>query len=94
MTTEHTPGPWETSKIGNDYDQYAVYAIDKDINEPICNTVYGRANAQLVATAPELLEALKRLLVEYHQHIPDECECPKVRKAAAAARAAIAKATE
>lgn len=88
--TKHTPGPWETSKIGNDYDQYAVHAS----NEPICNTVYGRANALLVAAAPELLEALKRLLVEYNQHIPDECGCPKVREAADAARAAINKSTE
>ena len=46
----------------------------------------------LIEAAPDLLEALRGLLVEYCQHIPEDVTCPKVRKAADTARAAIAKA--
>jgi hypothetical protein len=56
MKTQHTPGPWEISKIGNDYDQHSIYAGDA----LVANSVEGEANARLIASAPELLEALKK----------------------------------
>ena len=51
------------------------------------------ANARLIAAAPDLLEALRNLLAEYNQHIPEDATCPHILLAADAARAAIAKAT-
>jgi len=51
-----------------------------------------RANALLIAAAPELLEALRVLTdhaAEYYPHF----ECPRGQNDIAAARAAIAKAT-
>ena len=57
---------------------------------------HAEANAKLICHAvnchDDLLEALRGLLVEYCQHIPEDVTCPKVRKAADTARAAIAKA--
>ena len=47
---KHTSGPWTISKIGNNYDQYMIYSE----TENIANTVEGKANAQLIAAAPEL----------------------------------------
>jgi len=44
------------------------------------------------AAVKDVLAALCGLLREYDQHIPDDCECPRVRQAADAARAALAKA--
>lgn len=62
--TEHTPGPWKVDKL--DDDNYGVSAGWVDIA-----TVHNReddpvdkANAQLVAAAPTLLEALKALTKE------------------------------
>ena len=46
METEHTPCPWEISKVGNNYDHWIVYSE----KETIVNTVYGEANANKKAT--------------------------------------------
>jgi len=48
---------WQRSKIGNDYDQWAIY----DDSEHIA-TVNGLENAMVVEAAPDLLEALKEAL--------------------------------
>ena len=105
--SKHTPGPWAVHsaypwiiKQGPD-----VPFIQPDSGVTICNTMghensgffptpeEGRANARLIAAAPELLEALKLL---------DEAFCAddygtkegraKGRAALVATRAAIAKA--
>lgn len=60
-TSKHTPGPWAYSKIGNNYDQYMVYSETENPGVNIINTVEGKANAVLIASAPELLDALKGL---------------------------------
>lgn len=54
--TAHTPGPWTTSKLGNPYDQFAIYADDQS-NALVCNSVEGESNADLIAAAPDLLAA-------------------------------------
>ena len=71
MKTKHTPGPWiikkvSTSKINavrivaqNDHSRIASIQ-DVYNNEPYFTE--GKANAQLIATAPELLTALSNLL--------------------------------
>ncbi len=60
MTTKHTPGPWSYQATAGNHD-FAVYpestgrdiALVRDFNEP---------NARLIASAPELLEALELAL--------------------------------
>ncbi len=77
----HTPGPWQIDEIMHVFHErkdgrteYVAYAADTQAMEP---------NASLIAAAPDLLEALERLL-----GCPDECECGCQDMA----RAAIAKA--
>lgn len=62
---EHTPGPWkfghlgtEAFWIGPDYNQTPVAHVDHDMEYARDNS---RANARLIAAAPELLEALENL---------------------------------
>jgi len=55
---KHTPGPWRTEDL-------FVYPTDEtktavaDCGRTIYNIEQGRANAKLIAAAPELLEMLK-----------------------------------
>ena len=71
---KHTPGPWYCSWNDNDlYDQGGVYRV-----QPIpVGSTWGKvvkqynANANLIAAAPDLLEACKRLdivLTRYKDH--------------------------
>jgi hypothetical protein len=70
----HTPGPWEN-------DRQTVYSVN-GVHEQEIAEVYGNAdgnaeaNARLIAAAPELLEALKRITdaiegTEPSQHVLD-----------------------
>lgn len=83
MTTQHTPGPWRIGDAG-----FTVFGPPKPgaLPETIA-PVKNRANARLIAAAPDLLTAVEALL---------DCEpallSAKERKAYAIARAAIAKA--
>ena len=70
---EYTKGKWEVKKVGNN-----LYAIGADIrvvgidanwtigtfsfHPSVVNDGEAQANARLIAAAPELLEACKRLL--------------------------------
>ncbi len=93
--TKHTPGPWwvdddscVASGHGDDYKTVAEVFRNDGID-----TATRKANADLIAAAPDLLEALKQLLNELHKGRKFN-----VRKdysllvADAAGRAAIAKA--
>ena len=79
MTQKHTPGPWvdNWAGSGNDgkfvWDECYVYApgtgvediaIASDITDPLTGKP-SQANALLIASAPDLLEALKELLDDY-----------------------------
>ena len=89
MTTQHTPGPWtvESDRTTVSMAHQAVIvapAPDGASREEM------RANARLIAAAPDLLRALERIAVYPcncpHDSLPgDECE-------SCIARAAIAKA--
>ena len=95
MTVKHTPGPW---RVEVDTDPEASWerkwpTINAEKYEVVgCEGFYGdyetdMANARLIAAAPDLLEALQRLLNAEN----DEYLTPiGVRNLA---RAAIAKAT-
>ena len=93
MRTNHTPGPWKTDGSG-----MSVYSANTRLDfAPIVAAAVGnekslaqlRADAQLIAAAPDLLEALTALIdmdVSYARG-------PRVQQAVEAAKAAIAKAT-
>lgn len=88
MNNEHTPGPWISCNNHID-DSRGVTLARSTRGFQELNPL----DFRLMAAAPELLEALAFLLKECNQHIPEDCECPKVMDAANLARAAIAKAT-
>lgn len=101
--TKHSPGPWrvvnDTAIVGPGYDERA------DRPQPVIVEhssggiafVEAKANARLIAAAPELYEALKDLLNECPQEfdgLPEHGRLlPTARNARIAkARAALAKA--
>ena len=57
--TKHTPGPWEV------FDSHSgIYILDSAEQSAVCRLEWcleAEANARLIAAAPELLAALKRL---------------------------------
>jgi hypothetical protein len=58
--SKHTPGPWRDGQDGN----MRVYGPDgMGEHSGLIAVVYkGRANAQLIAAAPDLLEAMKGIV--------------------------------
>lgn len=72
----HTPGPWYTASTGN----YQGLVISETTGENVAVTYNGDADAALVASAPELLDALESVVDDL---FPDQQR---------RARAAIAKA--
>ena len=61
-----TPGPWSVNEIGQHWNNKSLTHLEVTFGEDgecICDTVYRREDADLIAAAPELLEALKGLLV-------------------------------
>lgn len=111
MESKHTPGPWGMdtvktqvgccykigvfpSKVG--HDNFAcVYADGCRVDEDSGIAAELKANARLIASAPELLEALeiaKNGLMWFREQYPDEVnECD--HEAMQQIEAAIAKAT-
>lgn len=60
MTTNHTPGPWETAGLRVMWGSYFV--ADCDGKGDIGRQDESRANARLIAAAPDLLAALRLAL--------------------------------
>lgn len=62
MNNQHTRGPWSVSNVDSDPDYVLICADDKQANGAWeIATPHGpdaKANARLIAAAPELLEAL------------------------------------
>ncbi|HNR55119.1 MAG TPA: hypothetical protein PKJ19_08135 [Flavobacteriales bacterium] len=95
--TKHTPGPWKVHFVQNAH-TYAVYDKTEtmrhiaEVSTPfgVDGDRIGHANANLIAAAPELLEALATF-IEYHdKEMPLSFDTDAMW---ANARAAIAKAT-
>lgn len=89
----HTPGPWRVGETRHDYD----CVIRNAENDPVCVGVVAgyskrtaRANARLMAAAPEMLEALKAFLRAWRS--PPTGNFEERGEAYEAARTAIAKA--
>lgn len=100
--SKHTPGPW-TCCINKSRTAYLI----KDENGRIIATpswhscddthyplqAQSEANSKLMAAAPELLEALKRIGDPEFRYASDDDEDTQLSMRIADARAAIAKAT-
>lgn len=97
MKTEFTPGPWKATE---DYDGWRVYKAEgksKIGRVYICERIeqgkdMGKADARLIASAPELLEALLSLKTANGGN-DFEGWHPSFHSAIKKANAAIAKAT-
>jgi hypothetical protein len=110
MTTEHTPGPWtfDTSGEGKPCSIITSVHDEHGPDDDVCE-VYGgntdcektrKANARLIAAAPELLEALMEsrgaicaVLCAMRRDMPNHSWIPALNKAEERSIAAIAKAT-
>lgn len=60
-----TPGKWVVHEIGQHWNNKALTHLEITFGEDgecICDTVYQRADADLIAAAPELLDALQKIL--------------------------------
>lgn len=60
-----TPGPWRVNTIGEHWNNPALVHLEVTFGtdgECICDTVYRREDADLIAAAPELLEALQMIM--------------------------------
>lgn len=90
MNTQHTPGPWHTAG-----DQGVQIRSEKHQIAKVW-TMRGnewKANARLIAAAPDLLEVLKEIVGFWDSIVPIECVNDCVNDLHVKARAAIAKAT-
>lgn len=87
---KHTPGPWCFGVGVPSSGQCSINSLKTGF--PVARIPFsdaeGKADAALIAAAPDLLEALHGLL-----HVQEDIGGPERDKAEAAARAAIAKAT-
>lgn len=57
-----TPGPWSVNEKGQHWNNKSLTHLEVIFGEDgecICDTVYQREDANLIAAAPELLEALQ-----------------------------------
>ena len=63
MTTKHTPGPWGWDSTVWDYDpvQEAPWLVTTEGDRVLSGSIQctSKANARLIAAAPDLLEALQ-----------------------------------
>ena len=93
--TEHTPGPWTASArhYSNDGTQDEMSGLGWEIEGPPEPSLRGQfakaADAYLIAAAPDLLEALEHLLLDYESEWGSELvdyEYADVRAALAKAR--------
>ena len=81
---KHTPGPWHYSGDSLTHCQFDIYAPGCAPQQHVCTVnnlsvekLYGRdpetalANARLISSAPELLEALRDAIDALNIHAPD-----------------------
>lgn len=100
IAQKHTPGPWVADDDQYDTDVILITTIDRlersmveiakidvGFNDPF--EAEQQSNARVIAAAPEVLEALRDLLVLAQAHYP----IPAAKGEIVRARAAIAKAT-
>ena len=95
----HTPGPWRVAR--NWRDKLAIVGPTNDrvstASDRICNLPHrkngeGEANADLIAAAPELLEALEAVLTVEIPIVTMQEDWHRIKPIVEKARAVIAKA--
>jgi hypothetical protein len=102
--SKHTPGPWDWEALGQNGHNglFNLYIVDSTRRK--IGTMYGKgdereANARLIATAPDMLAALRANLafaeheLELREPSADPDYIKYAKEAVETARAAIAKAT-
>lgn len=70
MKEKFTPGPWTVNEIGKHWNNISLTNIEVTFGsdgECICDTVYRRGDANLIAAAPDLMEALLRVRAQFSQ---------------------------
>ena len=82
--SKHTPGPWSVTLLFDG--DIRIKNIDNGINQ---NNLMREATAQLIAAAPELIDALQRVM----RHIPDNAGGASLSDDMHRAKKAITKAT-
>lgn len=72
MSTQHTPGPWTTRETQEHWGRINVHIEGSDGFELACayqrTTNENKANARLIAAAPELLAELKNARAYIQEH--------------------------
>lgn len=85
-----TPGPWSVNEIGQHWNNKSLTHLEVIFGEDgecICDTVYQREDANLIAAAPELLEALTTTLDEIGHWLSQQKPDLKEKMASAIAKA-------
>lgn len=95
VQAQHTPGPWEVlagTIVQEQNNGPTITSLKESLDDRHHDFFEIRANARLIAAAPELLEALKELAGVEFRHGSQAERNRQFAEAQAAARAAIAKA--
>ena len=93
MTAAHTPGPWRIGDagaaiFGPKTQSVSPPTVVSSMGKAGGDTTAARANARLIAAAPDMLAALRDLLAGMEQHGAEKWMPHRMERA----RAAIAKA--
>jgi hypothetical protein len=91
---QHTPAPWvvaPSSKKGNGTAWRDIHSLGGVFSPAYVGEALAQ-DAQLMASAPDLLAALEKAVDMYEAAIPGECIGPDEQEVIDAGRAAIAKA--
>lgn len=95
---KHTMGPWtiggkESSEVFDTNGNQVAFCVHLRANKPERSVAEATANANLMAAAPDLLEALKLCMDGLHTYAPEYMHGLPKSKYINKAYAAIAKAT-
>lgn len=69
MKEKFTPGPWKVNEIGQHWNNKSLTHLEVTFGaygECVCDTVYQRGDANLIAAAPELLSVLQKIVESGH----------------------------
>jgi hypothetical protein len=99
---KHTPAPWKAAyAFAEDGIARFIWTATDPVTGhremvamiPEGNDNHWDADARLIASAPDLLETLRELIVQIYEDVPDDIVSDHFRDALVAAEAAIYKAT-
>lgn len=91
-TFKGTPGPWVVNEVGQHWNNKALTHLEITFGEDgecICDTVYQREDANLIAAAPELLEALQKMVSKAYKQNWNDAYPEEIQSAQAAINKAL-----